>query len=443
VLCRRSRSRTGETVSSDRHLREVWPAIVGGDAGVSMAAAPEGGAWHRRPGLLPDPEPTRQRYTVISVDDHVVEAPDTFAGRMPREVANEAPRVITTESGDEAWLFDGQLYLQLGLNAVVGREDGGQRGQEPTRFDEMRRGCYDSDARIRDMDINGVWASLNFPSTISGFCGAVFARASKPAVGHAAMRAWNDWLYECWYLPHQDRIIPLGITWLPDPVLAVDEIRRNAERGFKAVSLPEQPHRLGLPSLHSGYWDPVIAACVDTGTVVCLHVGSSGVADRAPDAPAAVTGTLFSALSLNACVDWLWSGVAVRFPDVKIAMSEGGIGWVPMLIDRLDYIMQRAGFGRTYWMDNEHLPSEVLRRNFWFCTIDDPSVMPCRHTIGVDHIMLEVDYPHGDSTWPDTQDFLDARLAGIPAAEIRKITHENAASLFRHPLPDVRLPRGN
>jgi predicted TIM-barrel fold metal-dependent hydrolase len=254
------------------------------------------------------------------------------------------------------------------------------------------------------------------------------------------MRAWNDWMHEEWYELYPLRFIPLGITWLADPQVGAAEIRRNAARGFKAVSLPEQPHRLGYPSVHSGYWDPVIEACVETDTVVCLHVGSSGNAVVASDAPGGTAGVLFSSLSLNACVDWLWSGLPVRYPNLKIAMSEGGIGWVPMLLDRLEFVMSRARFGRAHWPASDILPNEVLQRNFWFCSIDDPSVLPCLDRIGVDRVMLEVDYPHADSTWPDTQELLVERLAAVDEDVARKITHQNAAKLFRHPLPAVCRP---
>ena len=197
----------------------------------------------------------------------------------------------------------------------------------------------------------------------------------------------------------------MGITFLADPEVAAAEIRRNAARGYTAVSLPEQPHRLGLPSLHSGWWDPVLAACVDTATVVCLHVGSSGMTtDMALDGPLVeLAGTLFSSLSLIACADWLWSVVPLRFPELKVVMSEGGIGWVPMLADRLDYVHGWSGHGRRAWPSTEVTPTEALLRNFWFCSLDDPSIWPIRDRIGVDHIMIEVDYPHADSTWPDTQ----------------------------------------
>ena len=378
--------------------------------------------------------------TVISADDHVVEPRHTFEGRVPSAMADVAPFVRTTSKGHEIWVFDGTVYPQVGLNAVVGR-DHDASALEPVRFDEMRPGCWDPAARVVDMDAAGIWASVNFPSQIAGFCGSVLSGCSDPELGHACVRAWNDWFFEEWADPFPGRFVPLGITHLSDPALAAAEIRRNAARGFRAVSLPEQPHRLGYPSLHSGEWDPVLAACVETGTVVCLHVGSSGMMDQAVDGPLVeVAATLFSSLSLTACVDWLWSGVALRFPELRIVMAEGGIGWVPLLADRLDYIVDRSGHGRASWPSARRSPTDVLLENFWFCSIDDPSIWPIRDRIGVEHIMIEVDYPHADSTWPDTQQFLRDRLGGLPTHEVRRVAHANAAELFRHPLPPVVAP---
>ncbi len=393
------------------------------------------------PRLLPDPEPARVRFTVISVDDHLVEPRHVFDGRVPTALADRAPYVRTTSKNHEIWVFDGQAYPQVGLNAVAGRSKD-ESPMEPVRFDQMRRGCWDPDARIADMDLAGIWASVNFPSQITGFCGTVYSQCSDPELGLACVKAWNDWFFEEWFAPHPERFVPMGITFLADPELAAAEIRRNAERGFVAVTLPEQPHRLGYPSLHSGWWDPVFTTCVDTGTVICLHVGSSGMMmEQALDGPLVeVAATLFSSLSLTACVDWLWSGVPLRFPDLRVAMSEGGIGWVPMLADRLDYVHGWSGHGRRAWPSKEMTPTEVLLRNFWFCSLDDPSIWPIRDRIGVDHIMVEVDYPHADSTWPDTQDFLADRLAGLPVDDQRRICHANAAELFRHPLPERPLP---
>jgi predicted TIM-barrel fold metal-dependent hydrolase len=386
--------------------------------------------------FLPEPEPREVRYTVISVDDHLVEPADMFEGRLPAALQDRAPRIVETPQGHEVWEFDGDRYTQVGMNAIAGRRPESVK-VEPFRFDQMRRGCWDIDARIRDMDINGVWASLNFPSMITGFCGRVFSQCSDAELGLAVTRAWNDWLFEEWYSPYPERIIPMGITWLTDPEIGADEIRRNAARGFRSVTLPERPHRIKLPSVFTDYWEPIIRACAETDTVISLHVGSSGMSDFPEGCPAMQLGaTLFGQLSLTACAEWLWSGWAVRYPDLKIAMSEGGIGWVAMLLDRLDNIVDRSRYGLGW----DLRPAEILKRNFWFCTIDDPSTIDTRHRIGVDHVMAEVDYPHGDGTWPDTQLVIEQYWGHIPAAELRALCCENAARLYRHPLPPEVLP---
>lgn len=386
--------------------------------------------------LLPDPPPEDIRYTVISVDDHLVEPPGMFDGRLPARLQDGAPRLIETEQGHQVWEFDGRRFTQVGLNAVAGRKRE-LHSLEPARFEDMRKGCWDVHARIADMDLCGVWASMNFPSQITGFCGRVFSTATDPELGLAVTRAWNDWLYEEWHLAYPERIMPMGITFLGDPELGAQEIRRNAARGFTSVTLPERPHAIGFPSIFTGWWDPIIQACVDTDTVINLHVGSSGTYPPPEGAPAVQLGaTLFGQLSLGACAEWLWSGYPLKHPTLKIAMSEGGIGWVPMLIDRLDIMGHRNGYAGEWNMR----PSEVLRRNFWFCTFDDPSTIDLRHIIGVDHIMVEVDYPHGDSIWPNVQRTIAETWGHIPTDEVRKMCSLNAAALYRHPLPAVVLP---
>jgi predicted TIM-barrel fold metal-dependent hydrolase len=391
--------------------------------------------------LLPDPAPEDVICTVISVDDHLVEPPHMFDGRVPARHVDDAPRLVVDGNGRQVWEFDGERFTQVGLNAVAGRRPE-LHSLEPTRFEDMRPGCWDVDARVADMDVCGIWASMNFPSQITGFCGRVFSACADRDLGVAVTRAWNDWLYEEWHLAHPDRIIPLGITYLGADAdgtarIGADEIRRNAERGFRSVTLPERPHAIGLASLFSGWWDPIIEACVETDTVISLHVGSSGTYPPPPGAPAVQLGaTLFGQLSLAACAEWLWSGYPARYPDLRIAMSEGGIGWVPMLLDRLEIMTARSGYAGDWSVP----PSDVLRRNFWFCTFDDPSTIALRHRIGIDHIMVEVDYPHGDSTWPHVQRTIRDAWGSFPAAELRKLCSENAAALYRWPLPERVLP---
>ena len=382
--------------------------------------------------LLPDPEPRDVKYTLISVDDHLMEPPHTFEGRLPRKFEEKAPRVIETEEGHEIWTFEDTPYFQVGFMAVAGRPKSDHR-VEPSRFDEVRRGCWDIHHRIKDMDIGGIWASVNFPSGVTGFGGTLFSEAKDPELGLACVRAWTDWLFEEWHGSYPARIVPLGITFL-------SEIRRNAARGFTAVTIPEQPHNLGYPSTFDDHWEPIVRACAETGTVLNLHVGSAGFSKQPAGAPMLELGaTLFQAMAFQSCAEWLWSGWPARYPELKIAMSEGGIAWVAGLIDRLDNIMARSGYGSN-WPDKKIGPSDCLRRNFWFCMIDDPSTLSTRDAIGIENILFESDYPHGDGTWPDTQEVMEKLLGSLPDREARMIAHENAASLYRHPLPEVRLP---
>ena len=225
-----------------------------------------GGSRGRRPEVtfLPEPEPRDRWATIISVDDHVVEPPDAFADRFPAKYRDDAPRVVDTEDGGEAWSWCGELLPNVGFNAVAGRPSS-EYGFEPTRFDEMRRGAWDVRARLADMDLNGVWGSLCFPSFLPGFVGQRLTTwPEDEGLALAAMRAYNDWHLEAWCGSAPDRFIPTQIAWLRDPELAADEIRRNAARGFRALTFSEAPEKLGLPSLHTGHWDPMLAACEET-----------------------------------------------------------------------------------------------------------------------------------------------------------------------------------
>jgi predicted TIM-barrel fold metal-dependent hydrolase len=401
-------------------------------------------AEYRKAELAPDPQTRQRLYTVISVDDHVVEPPHTFVGRLPRKFLDRAPRIIELEDGSEAWRIEDVNHPQIAMGAVVGRPRD-QWGMEATRYSDIRPGCYDAAQRIKDMDIDGIYASMNFPSLVAGLGGATFYTGTKDAeFGLALVKAWNDWLYEEWAQPHPDRIIGCQVTWLGDPQLAAAEIRRNAARGFKAVTFVGDPGNLGLPSMRSGHWDPFLAACQETETVVCLHVGSDNWNASPAGAALEVAALCFPVGAYRTATDWLWGGVPSRFPGLKIALSEGGIGWVPMLLDRINYVMDHSGVTRDQgWLDRSAHPVEVFRRNFYFCAIEFAGAgIEARHKIGIDKIMVETDYPHADSTWPDSQEQLRQAISDFSPSDIRKLTWENASSLFRHAVPpSLQIPR--
>lgn len=224
--------------------------------------------------LLPEPAPRPVWCPIISVDDHLLEPPNLFS-RMPGDLRDRGPQFKEDESGLPFWEVNGSRHHIIISDGAVGRPMN-EWNMAPQRFSELRLGVYDVDARIRDMDLNGVWASLNFPSGPWGFCGTTLSRIPDPKVSLAAVQAYNDWVLEEWCGSYPDRFVPCQIPWLREPAVAANEIRTNAARGFNAVSFSENPEAIGFRSLYSGDWDPFFAACQETDTVINLHIGSSG-----------------------------------------------------------------------------------------------------------------------------------------------------------------------
>ncbi|MEZ5142347.1 MAG: amidohydrolase family protein [Acidimicrobiales bacterium] len=376
---------------------------------------------------------------LVSVDDHVVEPPDMFDGHLTDRWKDVAPRVVRKDDGTDVWVYEGQELPNIGLNAVSGRPPE-EYGIDPTSFDEMRPGCHDVDRRIDDMNANGVLGSMNFPS-FPQFCGQLFARTEDKAQAEAMLRAYNDWHIDTWCGSHPGRFIPLALPALWDPELAADEIRRVAAKGCHAVTFSENPEKLGYPSFHNEHWDPLWRACCDEGVVVCLHIGSSSqLVITSVEAPINVMITLQPMNIVQAAADVLWSRVLQDFPDLRIALSEGGIGWIPYFLERVDYVYQhhRAWTGHDLGM----LPSELFNERFVTCFIDDAFGLEARDHLNLEMITWECDYPHSDSTWPESPERLFEALqaAEVPDDEVHRITHANAMRVFSYD-PFAVIPR--
>jgi len=366
---------------------------------------------------------------LVSVDDHLVEPPDLFEGRLASRFADRAPKVVKTSRGDDVWAYNDAMIPNIGLNAVAGRPRE-EYGIEPTAFTEMRPGCYDLAERVKDMDAGGVLGSMCFPSFPS-FSGRVFGASADKDLALAVLQAYNDWHIEEWCGGAPGRFIPMAITPLWDAEACAAEIRRVAAKGCHSITFTENPAALGFDSFHNASWDPVWEAVCENDIVVSIHLGSSGqLAITAPDAPIDVMITLQPMNICQAAADLLWSRVFKTFPDIKFALSEGGIGWIPYFLDRLDrtYDMHHLWTGQEF---GDRMPSDVFREHFLTCFIADPVGVKLRHDIGIDNIAWECDYPHSDSSWPEAPEELAAVMVGVPDDEVNKITFENACRWYQ------------
>jgi predicted TIM-barrel fold metal-dependent hydrolase len=377
---------------------------------------------------------------LVSVDDHVVEPPDVFEKHLPAKYKDIAPRIEKMPDGTDRWKFLDFEIPNVGLNAVAGRPPE-EFGIDPTSFEELRPGTYDVQSRLLDMSANGLLGSMNFPS-LPGFAGRLFGNVPDKDAAMALCRAYNDWHIEEWCGAAPERFIPLAVPPIWDPQGIADEVRRVAKKGCHAITFPENPVPLDLPSLHSDHWDPVWEACSDEGTIVSMHIGSSGkLAMTALDAPMDVMITLQPMNIVQAAADLIYSPMMKKFPDVTFALAEGGIGWVPYFLERLDhtYKVHKAW---TFADFGDKLPSQVFMERVILCYIEDDFGARHARELGTDRICIETDYPHSDAIWPNAPERLMEGFADTDLTddEINQMTHLNAMKFFRYD-PFSKRPR--
>ena len=192
---------------------------------------------------------------LVSIDDHLIEPADMFDKHTPERFKGRMPKLVRTEDGLDQWQWEGMAVGTTGLSAVVSWPSE-EWGFDPTGIAEMRPGCYDVHERIRDMDANGVFASMNFP-TFAGFAGTQLHTIKDDELRSAVVSAYNDWHVDEWCAAYPGRFLPQGIgdLWNVDNIVA--EINRLGTKGVRAFSFPEVPYVLGLPNFMTGHWDPM------------------------------------------------------------------------------------------------------------------------------------------------------------------------------------------
>jgi predicted TIM-barrel fold metal-dependent hydrolase len=400
-------------------------------------------------------EPTTEIPRIISVDDHVVEPPTLWSDRLPAKYQDRGPRVerdrakfsfvggkFSFEKGVpdgewcDWWLYDGLVYPFPKLSAAVGFDD---LDVTPTTFDEIRPGCWIQSERLADMTANHVDASICFPNTLPRFCGQTFYEQGVKREGGDAelarlcVEAYNDWMIDEWCGGEgRGRLIPLTMIPLWDAGMAADEIHRCAGKGSYAVAFSENPHPLGLPSIHSGKWDPFFAACQETGTVVCMHIGSSSrMPATSPDAPFIVSSTLTFQNAMGSMLDFIFSGTLERFPTLKIAYSEGQVGWMPYVLERADKLWAERS-DNSFGTSLPRRPSEYIPGRVYGCIFDDETGLRNRDAIGIEQICFETDYPHADSTFPHSKKVATdiCTQAGLTDEETYLLLRGNAITAF-------------
>jgi len=361
---------------------------------------------------------------LVSVDDHLVEPPTWFEGRLPAKHKHQAPQFITRADGTNAWLIEGQQRGNIALNSVAGRRRE-EYGAEPTRLEDIRRGCWDVHARIDDMNANGELAGLNFGSISS-----MFAGLEDKVFAHALIQAYNDWHIEDWCGAYPGRFIPLAILPLWDVALTEQEIRRVHAKGCNAVQFPPNPSKAGYSSLQSPDWDPVWQACDELGVVLNMHITDASMAVPSLESPIDVFITNMPVTLYATASDLLFSPVLRKYENIRFAMSEGGSGWIPHFLERADFVYDHH-HAWTHQDFGARRPSEVFRQHVYNCSIADRTGIEQRHKIGIERMTWECDYPHSDSTWPESPETFWAQVSDIPEADIERISWRNACELFR------------
>ncbi|MCD9625038.1 amidohydrolase family protein [Rhabdothermincola salaria] len=404
----------------------------------------------------PEPTATESTRTIprfVSVDDHIIEPAGVWQDRLPEKYKAVGPRLerlrvanlqfngmqysFDIVDGDSAegkwadfWCYEDLKVPMRRIITAVGFPPE-ERTLLPVTYEEMRKGCWDQTARLEDMDVNHTEASLCFP-TFPRFCGQTFTEAKDRELALLCVKAYNDWMVEEWCGgAGQGRLIPLIIVPLWDADLAAEEVRRNAARGVRAVTFSEIPPFLDLPSIHTGYWDPFFQACAETDTVINMHIGSSSrMPATSPDAPAGVQATLSFNNAMGSLADWIFSGILVRYPTLKLAYSEGQMGWIPYALERADSVWREF---RGWAFDKEAVPeppSFYFKRQVFACFFRDNFGLKNLTDVGVDNVTFETDYPHSDSTWPDTKQVFTDMVTDLSDEDVYKLARGNAIRML-------------
>ena len=364
----------------------------------------------------------------ISAVDHVVEHPEVWTKRLSKSIwGDRIPHVEHSSDENDAWIVDGRRwplleYAQAG--AVMN-----DRAAAPKHWEDIPQSAYLPAERLGAMDSDGVACSVLYPS-LAGSSGEKFGALGDSELALACVRAYNDWLAEEW-AGASKRFIPQCLSPIWPVEVAVAEIERSVRRGHRGVVFPAVPmHLLDVPHINSSEYDSIWATCQDLDVPLCFHAGSSTrlqfpvAPGSSPELAAAMQAVTRTASAVFDLVNVLFSRILLRFPRLKVVFAESTIGWGTFLLEYADH-----QYAQDH-CDYELKPSEMFRRQCYLTAWYDRVQINARH-IGIGNILWATNFPSANSTWPDSQNFIDKCMAGMSEKERHQLLWENAAKLYK------------
>jgi len=380
---------------------------------------------------------------IVDVDAHITEPPDLWTRNAPAAYADRVPRVVEIDGGVQ-WVVYGVPIGRAMGSSVIRRNGEKQPGFDFIRWgpDDIAEAAYDMDARLAVMDELGLWAQVLYPNT-AGFGAQRFGEIDDPELRRLCATLYNDAMVEI-QEASGERLLPMALMPWWDLDASIAEVGRAAANGLRGVNMCSDPQQRGVPDLGERAWDPFWAACAAHGMPVNFHIGASDTAmtwfgtspwpSQDDERKLAIGSAMMYLSNARILANLVFSGVLERFPTVQFVSVESGIGWIPFFLESLDYQLYESAPSVVDALSM--LPSEYFRRQvygcFWF---ESAALQPVLDALGPDRVMFETDYPHPTCLYPDPLTWLADAVADIDDATVRKIVQDNAAALYRVPLP--------
>src|SRR5215831_7604254 len=360
-------------------------------------------------------------YPILDADAHVNEPPDLWQTRVPAHLKARAPKVLRTAEGD-VWSFDdGKRLRPLGLTATAGLSYVQFRPQG-FRYEDIRPGSFDPAARLADLDADGIYAQVIYPSvTLAG----ARTYADDRELQLACVRAYNEWLAE-FCAAGGGRLV--GQTIIPTTGVAdaVAELRWGLDHDMKGALIAAYPN--GTYDDPGPANDPFWGLAEESGTPLGVHIGSFNELGLAGGK---IDMSTVSFMAGAVAAQLVFSGVPQRFPRLAFVLVEANIGWIPTVLEQLDDMFLRYRWFSGAVETMKEMPSRVFHRSFWATFMIDTVGIELRHRLNVDHVMWSTDFPHTGSDWPNHRVTIERLFRGVPKTEVKKMLHGNLKALYR------------